>query len=43
MVNQLITPTKVPPTYCQVVHTTISTLDEVEEGILDGGVSSHHG
>ena len=43
MVNQLIIPTTVPPTYYQVLNTTISTVDEFEERILDSGVSGIYG
>ena len=41
--NQLIIPYTVPTTYCQIVNTKISTVDEVEEGILDSRAPSHCG
>ena len=43
IVNQLIIPTTGLPTYCQVVNTTIITVDEFEEGIIDSGASGHYG
>ena len=43
MVNQLIITNTVPPTYCQVVKTTISTVDGSEEGNIDSGSSGHYG
>ena len=43
IVNQIIIPTTVTPTYCQIVNTTIITVDEFEEGIIDSGASGHYG
>ena len=43
IVNQIITPTTVLTIYCQVVNTTIGTVDEVEESIIDSVASGHYG
>ena len=43
IVNQIIIPTTVLPTHFQVVNTKISTVNGVEEGILDSGVSGYYG
>ena len=43
IVNQLIIPTIVSPNYSQLFNRTISTVNDVEEGIIGSRASVHYG